>query len=244
MRILLIYLYQRVVKDHTATYQSVTNEHILPSDGPANKKKKLERSLFEVQWKVYSELLFSSYYIVVLMFLSFSLSAGCPRRRPYNQKSQDQDDQSNVWSECRTALGPNRNTNCMQSSIYLQSVLIRPSTIDQLSSRKLSIYLATGYWLNRPQDLGSILGFLRICQPLDEEDFFKRLVLRPIKDASPAGIELMRALMAHVCIRRTKEVCSTHTCFLRRLLKHMYPDAGFKREYPCCPPTCMLPNAI
>ncbi|KAK0212781.1 SNF2 family N-terminal domain-containing protein [Desarmillaria ectypa] len=60
--------------------------------------------------------------------------------------------------------------------------------------------------INSPRDLGSILTFLRICGPLDQEDFFKRLLLRPLKDGLPSGVELLRALMAHVCIRRTKEM--------------------------------------
>lgn len=72
------------------------------------------------------------------------------------------------------------------------------------------------------QDLGSLLTFLRICRPLDNADFFKRLLLRPLKDGIPSGAELLRvrtiaangsihehcfqALMSHVCLRRTKEV--------------------------------------
>ncbi|KAF7790392.1 hypothetical protein EIP86_001347 [Pleurotus ostreatoroseus] len=59
--------------------------------------------------------------------------------------------------------------------------------------------------INSPKDLGSILTFLRICRPLDNEDFYKRMVLRPLKDGDPSGAELLRALMSHVCIRRTKE---------------------------------------
>jgi hypothetical protein len=42
------------------------------------------------------------------------------------------------------------------------------------------------------QDLGSILTFLQICRPLDNEDFYKRLLLRPLKDGDPAGAELLR----------------------------------------------------
>ncbi|KAL1741859.1 SNF2 family N-terminal domain-containing protein [Schizophyllum fasciatum] len=41
-------------------------------------------------------------------------------------------------------------------------------------------------------DLGSILSFLRICKPLDEEDFFKRLLLRPLKAGDPSGAEILR----------------------------------------------------
>ncbi|KZT19055.1 hypothetical protein NEOLEDRAFT_1142558 [Neolentinus lepideus HHB14362 ss-1] len=60
--------------------------------------------------------------------------------------------------------------------------------------------------INSPRDLGSILTFLRICRPMDNEDFFKRLLLRPLKDGSPSGAELLRALMSQICIRRTKEM--------------------------------------
>ncbi|KAJ3989960.1 SNF2 family N-terminal domain-containing protein [Lentinula detonsa] len=57
-----------------------------------------------------------------------------------------------------------------------------------------------------PIDLGSLLTFLRICHPLDKEDFYKRLLLRPLKDGNPSGAELLRALMSHICLRRTKEM--------------------------------------
>ncbi|KAI0779816.1 SNF2 family N-terminal domain-containing protein [Fomes fomentarius] len=60
--------------------------------------------------------------------------------------------------------------------------------------------------INSPKDLGSLLTFLRVCRPLDNEDFYKRMVLRPLKDGDPSGAELMRALMSSVCIRRTKEM--------------------------------------
>ncbi|EGO00039.1 hypothetical protein SERLA73DRAFT_167889 [Serpula lacrymans var. lacrymans S7.3] len=60
--------------------------------------------------------------------------------------------------------------------------------------------------INSPRDLGSILTFLQICRPLDNEDFYKRLLLRPLKDGDPVGAELLRALMSHICIRRTKEM--------------------------------------
>ncbi|KAG2342905.1 hypothetical protein BDR05DRAFT_963717 [Suillus weaverae] len=60
--------------------------------------------------------------------------------------------------------------------------------------------------INSPRDLGSILTFLQICRPLDREDFYNRLLLRPLKDGDPSGAELLRALMSHACIRRTKEM--------------------------------------
>ncbi|KAF8897054.1 SNF2 superfamily protein [Gymnopilus junonius] len=60
--------------------------------------------------------------------------------------------------------------------------------------------------INSPRDLGSILTFLKICRPLDNEDFFKRLLLRPLKNGEPSGAELLKVLMSHICIRRTKEM--------------------------------------
>ncbi|KAA1471714.1 hypothetical protein DENSPDRAFT_837772 [Dentipellis sp. KUC8613] len=60
--------------------------------------------------------------------------------------------------------------------------------------------------INSPQDLGSIVTFLKICSPLDNSDFYKRLLLRPLKDGDPSGAEMLRALMSQICIRRTKEM--------------------------------------
>jgi SWI/SNF-related matrix-associated actin-dependent regulator of chromatin subfamily A3 len=37
-----------------------------------------------------------------------------------------------------------------------------------------------------------MLTFLKICRPLDSEDFFKRLLLRPLKNGEPSGAELLR----------------------------------------------------
>jgi hypothetical protein len=34
--------------------------------------------------------------------------------------------------------------------------------------------------------------FLRICSPLDKEDYFNRLIIRPLKNGDPSGAELMR----------------------------------------------------
>ncbi|KAF8520324.1 SNF2 family N-terminal domain-containing protein [Hysterangium stoloniferum] len=60
--------------------------------------------------------------------------------------------------------------------------------------------------INSPKDLGSLLQFLQICNPLDNEDYYKRLVLRPLAQGAPEGAELLRALMSHICLRRTKEM--------------------------------------
>ncbi|TEB16783.1 hypothetical protein FA13DRAFT_1650493 [Coprinellus micaceus] len=58
----------------------------------------------------------------------------------------------------------------------------------------------------RQKDLGSMLTFLKICKPLDCEDFFNRLLLRPLKNGVASGAQLLKALMSHICIRRTKEM--------------------------------------
>jgi hypothetical protein len=47
-------------------------------------------------------------------------------------------------------------------------------------------------YLTSCQDLGSILTFLRICNPLDNPDFQTRLLLRPLKNGDPSGVELLR----------------------------------------------------
>ncbi|KZO90728.1 hypothetical protein CALVIDRAFT_568793 [Calocera viscosa TUFC12733] len=57
-----------------------------------------------------------------------------------------------------------------------------------------------------PIDLGSLLSFLRICRPLDQADFFKRLLVRPLTQGSPTAVDLLKALMNSICIRRTKEM--------------------------------------
>ena len=101
-------------------------------------------------------------------------------------------------------------------------VEIKSIPLDQLS--KGTVFLTKNFLLTSiAQDLGSLLTFLKICQPLDEEEFYKRLLLRPLKDGNTAGVELLRvsshviylsletqslfkALMSQICLRRTKEV--------------------------------------
>ena len=92
--------------------------------------------------------------------------------------------------------------------------------------------------INSPKDLGSLLRFLQICKPLDDEEFFKRLILRPLAIGDPEGTNLLtvrpltqtdrlfnsiKALMAHVCLRRTKEVRSTFSAL----------DPSYEYRYRC-----------
>ncbi|KAI0633366.1 SNF2 family N-terminal domain-containing protein [Trametes polyzona] len=133
------------------TYQTVALEHDLGASkgaGPAAKKQKADKTLFEVPWK------------------RVILDEGHNIRNP------------------RTKMA---------------------KAVCALTAQRRWVLTGTPI-INSPKDLGSILTFLRICHPLDQEDFFKRLVLRPLKDGDPAGAELLRALMSHICIRRTKEM--------------------------------------
>lgn len=82
-----------------------------------------------------------------------------------------------------------------------------------------------------------MVRFLRICAPLDNPEFFKRLLIRPLKNADPSGTEILRvrhgftcgirpltlacqALMAQICIRRTKEVRDLDSCNGLTLMSH------------------------
>ncbi|WVW84111.1 hypothetical protein I302_106140 [Kwoniella bestiolae CBS 10118] len=59
--------------------------------------------------------------------------------------------------------------------------------------------------VNSPSDLGSLLTCLRICKPLDQPDYFKTLLLRPLKRGDPTAARLLQALIGEVLLRRTKE---------------------------------------
>ncbi|KAJ7045638.1 SNF2 family N-terminal domain-containing protein [Mycena alexandri] len=131
------------------TYQTVAGEHDdKGSAAPSKKKKKVEQSLFDIQWKRV------------------------------------------VLDEAHTIRNPKTKM---------------AKAVCALSAQRRWALAATPI-INSPKDLGSILTFLQICRPLDNEDFFKRLLLRPLKDGDPTGAALLRNLMNHICIRRTKEM--------------------------------------
>ncbi|KAJ7780541.1 SNF2 family N-terminal domain-containing protein [Mycena maculata] len=130
------------------TYQTVAGEHDDKDSAPAKKKKKVEKSLFDVQWKRV------------------------------------------ILDEAHTVRNP--KTKMAKAACALAA------------ERRWA--LAATPIINSPKDLGSILTFLQICRPLDKEDFYKRLLLRPLKEGDPNGAALLRNLMNHICIRRTKEM--------------------------------------
>ncbi|ORY32870.1 SNF2 family N-terminal domain-domain-containing protein [Naematelia encephala] len=59
--------------------------------------------------------------------------------------------------------------------------------------------------VNSPADLGSLLTCLKVCKPLDQDQYFKSLLLRPLRNGSAAAGKLLQALVGQILIRRTKE---------------------------------------
>ncbi|KAG8714491.1 hypothetical protein FRC08_011855 [Ceratobasidium sp. 394] len=60
--------------------------------------------------------------------------------------------------------------------------------------------------VNSPSDLGSLLTFLRMCTPLDQIAMFNRLLSRPLSKGDAAATALLKQLMKHISIRRSKEM--------------------------------------
>ncbi|KAG9104378.1 hypothetical protein FRC06_003185 [Ceratobasidium sp. 370] len=60
--------------------------------------------------------------------------------------------------------------------------------------------------VNSPSDLGSLLTFLRMCTPLDQIAMFNRLLSRPLSKGDAAATTLLKQLMKHISIRRSKEM--------------------------------------
>ncbi|KAK4688842.1 hypothetical protein P7C73_g1286, partial [Tremellales sp. Uapishka_1] len=59
--------------------------------------------------------------------------------------------------------------------------------------------------VNSPADLGSLLTCIKVCKPLDHPDYFKSLLLRPLKNGDPKAGKLLQALVGQILLRRTKE---------------------------------------
>ncbi|KAF8893981.1 SNF2 family N-terminal domain-containing protein [Infundibulicybe gibba] len=148
------------------TYQTVAGENpdATKEAGPSKKKKRVERTLFDIQWK------------------RIILDEGHTIRNPQTQIAK---------AVC--GLRAQRRW-VLSGTPIINSPRVRPPS------------LASICYKCDLQDLGSLLSFLKICQPFDNEEFYKRLLLRPLKDGNPAGVELLRALMSQICIRRTKEM--------------------------------------
>lgn len=59
--------------------------------------------------------------------------------------------------------------------------------------------------VNGPADLGSLLTCIKMCAPLDQAEYFRTLVLRPLKSGSPEAPRLMQGIVGQALLRRTKE---------------------------------------
>lgn len=67
-------------------------------------------------------------------------------------------------------------------------------------------WIATGTPIvNEPGDLGSLLTCIRVCAPLDQHEYFRSLVLRPLKHGSSAAGRLLQAIVGQSLLRRTKD---------------------------------------
>lgn len=59
--------------------------------------------------------------------------------------------------------------------------------------------------VNTPGDLGSLLTCIKMCAPLDQPEYFRTLVLRPLKSGSPEAATLLQAIVGQALLRRTKD---------------------------------------
>jgi SWI/SNF-related matrix-associated actin-dependent regulator of chromatin subfamily A3 len=59
--------------------------------------------------------------------------------------------------------------------------------------------------VNSPADLGSLLTCIKMCAPLDQSEYFRTLVLRPLKNGSPEAARLLQGIVGQALLRRTKE---------------------------------------
>ncbi|EJT45195.1 hypothetical protein A1Q1_06427 [Trichosporon asahii var. asahii CBS 2479] len=67
-------------------------------------------------------------------------------------------------------------------------------------------WIATGTPIvNSPTDLGTLLACTRVCTPLDKPEFFKSLVLRPLRSGSAEAGRLLQGIVGQVLLRRTKD---------------------------------------
>lgn len=58
---------------------------------------------------------------------------------------------------------------------------------------------------NKPQDIGSLLTFLRLA-PASNAKVFEQAIGRPIRSGAPEGLACLRVLVRSVCLRRTKAI--------------------------------------
>lgn len=59
-------------------------------------------------------------------------------------------------------------------------------------------------FVNRPQDIQSLLSFLGAL-PLAKTSVFKQFVVKKIKERKEVGMKVLRAALAHVSLRRRKD---------------------------------------
>ncbi|KAI9639359.1 uncharacterized protein MKK02DRAFT_39660 [Dioszegia hungarica] len=59
--------------------------------------------------------------------------------------------------------------------------------------------------VNSPADLGSLLTCIQVCKPLDQANFFKSILLRPLKAGDPMAANTLQAIVGQSLLRRNKD---------------------------------------
>ena len=88
------------------TYQTVTGEYDEKDGEPKLKKRKAQKSLFAMSWKVNSQCFLDRHVC------SNKLAACHPGRRPQHSQSQDKNGKVCLRAERRTSLGPDWHAYC------------------------------------------------------------------------------------------------------------------------------------
>lgn len=85
--------------------------------------------------------------------------------------------------------------------------------------------------MNKPEDILSILSFLRV-EPLGRKKVFRNWISNPIKNGDNIGLALLRTMMGHLTIRRTKssaEIDLPEKVVLMRTIT--FPEGVHKTTY-------------
>ncbi|KAF8756387.1 HIRAN protein [Rhizoctonia solani] len=141
----------------------------------------------------------------------------CPLSVLSNWETQIDDHCNPGILACYTYYGNNRNVDPEVLKGYdVRVVLDEAHQIRNPSTKIAQAATAIdGYYrwavsgtpiVNSPTDLGSLLAFLRMCSPLDQISQFNRSLARPLQKGNPESMALLREIMKHISIRRSKEM--------------------------------------
>ena len=103
------------------------------------------------------------------------------------------------------------------------------SCLEVKADRKLAL---TGTpFVNRPDDIHSLLSFLEVA-PLADKAIFKRAVTIPIQSGHDIGLSRLRTTMAHIALRRSKALANIKLVGKDVQLRSVsFPDNAHKKLY-------------